>query len=126
MSRTGRGLSLQSRRYVGSVRVDVMERLDPSKVLVWPASHAGGGGESDLLELLEPTPRVNGVPSVSVMLQGLTGVERKVVRLHVLQGLSFQACGEELGMTRQGACRACHRALEKLRSDPRLRRFADG
>ena len=123
MGSSGRGRTSIPRRYAGPVRADVTERVDPSSALLWPSSVPQS--EDDVHELLEPTPKANGIPSVVVILRGLTRVERLVVRMHVLEGESFSACGAAAGITRQGACRAYHRALAKMRGRKRLQRFAE-
>jgi DNA-directed RNA polymerase specialized sigma24 family protein len=102
--------------------MDYSDRVHPGQALTWPVCVPTC--EDDVIELLEPTPHRNGVPSVEALLRGLTHTERVVVRMRVLEGASYSECGEALGITKQGAHRAYQRALVRLRGRPELQRWA--
>jgi DNA-directed RNA polymerase specialized sigma24 family protein len=101
--------------------MDYADRVHPGQALTWPGVPTC---EDDVIELLEPTPHRNGVPSVEAILRRLSRVERVVVRMHVLEGASYAECGEALGISKQGAHRAYMRALVRLRGRPELQRWA--
>ena len=102
----------------GSVRPAFEARLAHGRVLHFPDRHVGG--EDDLHDLLEPSPRRKEDildDETRERILGLAPQERGALEMRVIDGWSYQRIGEALGMTRQGAYRAYVRAVARVRGE---------